>query len=71
MGNDECPVYLELAWNRGRTEPYNNGPGDAAHIAFKAPDFDAAHAHHEKMGVIVRENPAMGLYFIQDPTAAG
>ena len=67
IGNDEAPFELELTWNRGRTEPYNNGSGDATHIAFKVPDFEAAHALHEEMGVIVRENPAMGLYFIADP----
>lgn len=67
LGNDEAPFELELTWNRGRTEPYDNGAGNATHIAFAVPDFDAAHALHEKMGVIVHENPAMGLYFIQDP----
>ena len=57
---------LELTWNRGRTEPYENG-GKDEHIAFRVDDFDAFHALHEEMGCIVRENPRMGLYFITDP----
>lgn len=57
---------IELTWNRGRTEPYENG-GKDEHIAFRVDDFDAFHALHEEMGCIVRENPRMGLYFITDP----
>lgn len=66
MVNDAAPFELELTWNNGRTEPYNNGGRDT-HIAFRVDDYEAYHALHEKMGVIVHENPAMGLYFIADP----
>jgi lactoylglutathione lyase len=64
--NDQAPFELELTWNRGRTEPYENGGRDT-HIAFEVDDIKAAHALHEKMGCILRENPAMGIYFIGDP----
>ena len=66
MASDASPFELELTWNRGRTEPYENG-GKDTHIAFAVDDFDAFHALHEQMGCIVFENPAMGLYFIADP----
>ena len=66
MGNDGVPFEIELTWNRGRVEPYENG-GKDAHIAFVVDDFGAAHELHEKMGCIIRENPRMGLYFIADP----
>lgn len=66
IGNDACGFQLELTWNRGRTEPYGNGGRDS-HLAFTVPDFDAAHALHERMGCICHENEAMGLYFIEDP----
>lgn len=66
MGNDGVPFEIELTWNRGRVEPYENG-GKDTHIAFVVDDFDAAHELHEKMGCIIRENPRMGLYFIADP----
>ena len=66
MGNDETPFQLELTWNDGRTEPYENG-GPDTHIAFAVDDFEAAHALHEQMDCIIRENPKMGLYFITDP----
>lgn len=65
MGNDGVPFEIELTWNRGRVEPYENG-GKDARIAFVVDDFDAAHELHEKMGCIIRENPRMGLYFIAD-----
>ncbi len=66
IGNDACGFQLELTWNRGRTEPYDNGGRDS-HLAFTVPDLDAAHALHEQMGCICHENEAMGLYFIEDP----
>lgn len=66
MENDAAPFQLELTWNRGRTEPYDNGGRDT-HIAFAVDDFEAFHALHQKMGCIEKENPAMGLYFITDP----
>jgi len=64
--NDWSPFELELTWNRGWVEPYDNG-GKDTHIAFRVDDFDAFHALHEEMGCIVKENPKMGLYFIADP----
>lgn len=66
MSNDGVPFEIELTWNRGRVEPYENG-GKDTHIAFVVDDFDAAHELHEKMGCIIRENPRMSLYFIADP----
>ena len=66
MANDDSPFEVELTWNRGRVEPYENG-GKDMHIAFEVDDYDAYHALHEEMGCIIRENPAMGIYFITDP----
>ena len=62
----ESPFRLELTWLRDRTEPYNLGD-EEFHLAFKTDDFDAWHAKHAEMGCICYENPAMGIYFIQDP----
>ena len=66
MENDDSPFQIELTWNRGQVEPYENG-GKDTHIAFEVDDYDAYHALHEEMGCIIRENPVMGLYFIVDP----
>jgi len=30
-------------------------------------DFEGAHKRHQEMGVICHENPAIGIYFIEDP----
>lgn len=65
LANDETPFEIELTWNNGRTEPYENGGRDT-HIAFEVDDYDAAHELHEQMGCIVFENPHMHLYFIAD-----
>ena len=57
---------LELTWLRDRKEPYDLGD-DEFHLVFEVDDFEAAHARHEKMGCICYENPAMGIYFCEDP----
>ena len=66
LGNDTTDFELELTWNDGRTEPYNNGSDDT-HLAFEVEDFDEAHKLHTEMGCIVYENKDMGIYFITDP----
>ena len=66
MNDPATGFQLELTWNRGHTEPYDNGGMDT-HIAFEVDDFDAYHELHRQMGWIQKENPAMGLYFIVDP----
>ncbi|MGI6217470.1 MAG: VOC family protein [Coriobacteriales bacterium] len=66
MVNDQSPFEIELAWNRGRTEPYENG-GEDCHIAFKVDDFEEARALHEEMGCVVFDNKELGVYFITDP----
>jgi lactoylglutathione lyase len=57
---------LELTWLRDWERPYELGDNEF-HLAFTVDDFDAAHAHHEKMGCICFDNEAMGIYFIEDP----
>ena len=66
MGNATSGFQLELTWNSGRTEPYANGGRDT-HLAFEVDDIDAARKLHEEMGCICFENPAFGIYFINDP----
>jgi lactoylglutathione lyase len=57
---------LELTWLRDRTGPYNLGDNES-HLALRVDDFEAAMALHRRNKVICYENPAMGLYFIEDP----
>ena len=66
VGNDETDFELELTWLKEHPQKYDIGE-EEFHLAFRADDFEAAHALHEKMGCICMENPAMGIYFIQDP----
>ena len=57
---------LELTWLRDHPQKYDLGECEF-HLAFRAEDFEAAHALHVEMGCICYENPAMGIYFISDP----
>ncbi len=66
LGDGVSPFTLELTWLRDRTEPYDLGEGEF-HLAFTVPDLDTAHQKHQDMGCICFENPAMGIYFIEDP----
>ncbi len=65
-GNEKTDFQVELTWNRGRTEPYDNGGRDT-HLAFEVDDMDAARALHEEMGCVCFVNERMGIYFIEDP----
>ena len=66
LGDGKTDFQLELTWLTDRKEPYDLGEGEY-HLAFSVPDMDAAHNLHEEMGCICFENPAMGIYFIEDP----
>ena len=66
LGDGKSDFTLELTWLRDREEKYDLGD-EEFHLAFTTPDYDGAHALHEKMGCICYENPSMGIYFIQDP----
>lgn len=66
LSDQTTGFQLELTWMRDHPQPYDLGECEF-HLAFHVPDFDAAHALHQEMGCICFENPAMGIYFIQDP----
>ncbi|MDD4200378.1 MAG: VOC family protein [Eubacteriales bacterium] len=66
IGNELSEFELELTWLRDKEGAYNLGD-EEFHLAFRAPDFDAAHKLHKEMGCICFENEAMGIYFIKDP----
>jgi len=66
MEDGESAQQLELTWLRDKKEPYNLGDNEI-HLAFRADDFDTAYAYHKELGVIIYENPDMGIYFIGDP----
>ncbi len=57
---------LELTWMKEMDRPYDLGDNEF-HLAFETEDFEAAKAKHRQMNCICYENPAMGIYFINDP----
>ena len=66
LGDGRTDFQLELTWLRDRTEPYNLGECEF-HLAFITDQYQMYHEKHKAMGCICFENPAMGIYFIQDP----
>ena len=66
LGDKKTPHQLELTWLKDRKKPYDLGENEF-HLAFATAVFAAAYALHKKMGCICYENPAMGIYFINDP----
>ena len=66
LGDGKTAHRLELTWLRERTESYNLGDNEF-HLALVVDDYNAAFAHHKEMGCVCFENPAMGIYFIEDP----
>ena len=66
LGDGETGFLLELTWLRSRTEPYDLGEQEF-HLAFRTDRYDALYARHKAMGCVCLENPAMGVYFIEDP----
>jgi lactoylglutathione lyase len=66
LGDAATSHKLELTWLRDRTESYNLGDNEF-HLAFVVDDYPAAFAKHKEMGCVCYENPAMGIYFIEDP----
>ena len=66
LSDGKTGFSLELTYLKDRTERYDLGEGEY-HLAFTSEDMAAAREKHEKMGVIVFVNEAMGIYFIEDP----
>ena len=66
VGNELSDFELELTWLRDKEGTYDLGD-EEFHLAFRAPDFDAAHKLHEEMECICMENEEIGIYFIKDP----
>ena len=66
LEDGESGHQLELTCLRDHPQRYDLGENEI-HLAFATPDYEAAHARHAEMGCICFENPAMGIYFIEDP----
>ena len=66
LGDGETGFELELTWLKDRTEPYDLGECEF-HLAFITDRYDELYRRHKEMGCVCFENPAMGIYFIEDP----
>jgi len=66
LGDGQTSHKLELTWLRDWVRPYNLGDNEF-HLAFTVDDFEEALKKHKQMNCVCFENPAMGIYFINDP----
>ena len=66
LGDKKTGFELELTYLRDRKEPYNLGELEY-HLALDTDDLKAYHDLNDKLVVICYENPAMVIYFINDP----
>ena len=66
LGDATTGYQLELTWLKDRTEPYDLGECEF-HLAFVTDRYDELYRRHKEMGCVCFENPAMGIYFIEDP----
>ena len=66
LGDGSTDFRLELTYLHDRKEPYDLGEAEY-HLALATPDMAAARRKHDAMGCVCFENPAMGIYFIEDP----
>lgn len=66
VGDGKTDFRLELTWLRDHPQKYDLGECEF-HLAMTAENFGAAFEKHKAMGCVCFENPAMGIYFIEDP----
>lgn len=66
LGDRHTGFRLELTYMKNRTEAYDLGEQEY-HLALTVDDFRKAHEFHKRNGWICFENPAMGIYFLEDP----
>ncbi len=66
LTDGESAHQLEIGYTPEHQGPYALGDNQF-HIAFAVENMEAAHALHEKMGVICRDPETEPVYFIQDP----
>ncbi|MDR3289033.1 MAG: VOC family protein [Peptococcaceae bacterium] len=66
LGNDLSEHLLELTRLDDHPQKYDLGDNEI-HLALETDDFDGALRRHKDMGCVCYENPAMGVYFIEDP----
>ena len=66
LGDQATGFRLELTWLRDHPEKYDLGECEF-HLALTTEDMAASREKHRAMGCVCFENPAMGIYFIEDP----
>ena len=66
LGSELYPFQIEAIQMHDASIAIDLGTAPT-HVAFRAADFDAAHALHEEMECIHHELPEFGVYFVSDP----
>ncbi len=66
LGEKYTDFRLELTWYRDHPQPFDQGDKEF-HVAFYTDEFDRLLSLHKANGIVVREEPELRLYFIEDP----
>ena len=66
LGDSVTGFLLELTWLKDHPDAYDLGEQEY-HLALVTDDFEAAYKKHKELGIIVYDNQAMGVYFLEDP----
>lgn len=66
LGEDYTNFRLELTWYRNHPQAYDQGDKEF-HVAFYTDEYDKMLAKHKKNGIVVKEEPELRLYFVEDP----
>lgn len=69
LADGKTAFRLELTCLKDHPQNYDLGENET-HLAMqlqKGEDYEALHEYHRRLGIVCYENPAMGIYFIEDP----
>lgn len=69
LGDGETDFRLEITCLTDHPQNYDLGENET-HLALRlspGQDYAKMLAYHKSLGVVCFENPAMGIYFIEDP----
>lgn len=66
LGEHYTDFRLELTWYRDHPQPFDQGDKEF-HVAFYTDEYDRLFAMHHAAGIVVKAEPELRLYFVEDP----
>lgn len=66
LGDGVSDFLMELTWYQDHEGSFNQGDKEF-HVAFCTNEYDKYLEMHKKAGILVKEEPELRLYFVEDP----